>query len=268
MYKLLERFIEIVPQFEKVKEEQYAKQLAYDATVEIDRLFVKNNDEKINLWEVTFNTWEKHRKKIDETILRSSRNPSIDFSASCVIIPLKRNKKHTLVLFYEDNAQVRKLWQDQDFISEYYYQNSTDKPDSYTEEEWDLRRDDWDQAIGCDTPRNRGLCFTFTDERPPLPSKETLNHIPSNEKRAENILFDRYVNEKSAELQAKTQKNVTISEVMKIMDNWKDYKITEECQKQIIELTPTLLPIDFGYKNNNDNDGNTDTKDKDQHISK
>lgn len=47
---------------------------------------------------------------------------------------------------------------------EYYYQNQADMPDDITENEWDERRDFWDEAVGDDTWVERGLSFQHKPE--------------------------------------------------------------------------------------------------------
>lgn len=51
-----------------------------------------------------------------------------------------------------------------DNFTDYHYQNQSDKPDNITDEEWEQREKDWEEAIGPDyVPINHGMLFTFLD---------------------------------------------------------------------------------------------------------
>lgn len=105
------------------------------------------------------------------------RNDSFDFYGSiCVMSNENISGNKTLFLVYgslledyfnelldsedpDDIAFVKKYG-----IEEYMYYNNTDRPDVLTEEEWDLRRQDWDYALPTGVPSDAGITLDMFNE--------------------------------------------------------------------------------------------------------
>ena len=83
------------------------------------------------------------------------------FKSSIQIFPIK-NK--TLVMYF-GSSEGQKILEECGYVSDYHYQNQTDRPDNILEKEWKQRAMDWENAIGPDyIPINHGftvkLCNT------------------------------------------------------------------------------------------------------------
>ena len=85
-------------------------------------------------------------------------NSDYDFRCKLQVIPLKTKT----LLMYFGNCDLRKYITNNKYISDYHYQNQTDRPDYITSKEWNQRRKDWDKAIGPDyIPSNHGFAVNL-----------------------------------------------------------------------------------------------------------
>lgn len=81
--------------------------------------------------------------------------------ASILFIPC--NDK-TLGMYFGDSSYENILFEDTENIADYHYQDQTDQPDDISDEEWKMRKHDWDIAIGPDyIPINHGFEFQLLD---------------------------------------------------------------------------------------------------------
>jgi len=240
---LLLKFINIQPQFEKIKVEGYSKFLIENSVKYIDEKTIIG--EEVKQQEVLFDSYEKHCDIINEVIKKGLREPRLDFSASVSVLFLKRNT--TLLLLYCENKEMVELWNNLDFIEEYHYQNSTDKPEYITERLWNKRRKDWDIVLGDDAPIKRGYSFTFTDER--LPWFSLLNkekYTPDLEQRVSDYFSRSWINNRT--LAIMNEKNINTfdsASLFQAKDEWTKFKQTEEYQKQFEEIKQKLPVINF-----------------------
>ena len=69
-----------------------------------------------------------------------------DFRCSLHIYPL--GKKLLVLYVGRDNLQC--FVSQQPYLLDYHYQNQTDKPEKISDEEWETRKQDWEEAIGPD----------------------------------------------------------------------------------------------------------------------
>ena len=110
-----------------------------------------------NIIQVETNKIIKSAREIDET---KRRNPQFDFS--CEVSFLSSGSK-ILALLYSDRESFNKLWTSRPEVSEYHYQDQTDRPDEITRSQWTTRRKDWDKALGNSVAAKNGLSVTFTN---------------------------------------------------------------------------------------------------------
>lgn len=86
--------------------------------------------------------------------LKENRFLKYEFKGIMTIHPLE-NKTLTMIFGGKDVITYMKA---QPELSDYHYQNQTEKPDKISDEEWDIRKNDWDNAIGYDyIPSHHGL---------------------------------------------------------------------------------------------------------------
>ena len=80
--------------------------------------------------------------------------------AKMVYIP---HNDDIFAMFFSSYRYEKYILQNDNF-SDYHYQNQTDQPEDISDEEWEQRKKDWDEAIGPDyIPINHGMLFTFLD---------------------------------------------------------------------------------------------------------
>lgn len=277
--QLLKKFILLVPKFEELKRDLYYKELSRQAVSVIDKRnsdecqcnpeydrnghkimpetdttgeclackknTINNNDQ----YKILRELHDKNEKKIDDVMLYLSRQ-DCDYSCSCSVFPMGKNK--TLILFYCENRKMNDVWESLPFISDYHYQNSTDKPDRIPQKEWNKRRSDWDKVFGNDTPRERCYSFQFTIERLPyIKTKECLKHVPKKSKRTLDLIEDRYTGKEMQRLSETPEfkdKNRPYSLFEQARKNYLEYKKTDDFQKEVLSVFRSLVKIDFESK--------------------
>ena len=69
-----------------------------------------------------------------------------DFRCSLHIYPLRKK----LIALYVGRDSLQNIISIQPYLSDYHYQNQTDKPEKISDEEWEIRKQDWEEAIGPD----------------------------------------------------------------------------------------------------------------------
>ena len=237
---LLKQFVSHVQNFEALKHDLYYKSLAQEATFEIDKN--KNCDQYRIIRKVHDNNIEKVKKAIS----MGTREDN-DLSCRCSVFPMGKNK--TLILFYCEEKGMTDFWESLQFISEYHYQNSTDKPDYISTKDWNQRRRDWDKAIGNDLPSRRAYSFEFTYEKLPFRTNcsECLKHIPSKKERALESLYDSYTKKQFKRLKTlhKPGNDDLISVFNMARDNWFKYKKTVAYKKALHSVEKNLVKITF-----------------------
>jgi hypothetical protein len=135
-------------------------------------------------------------KRMVKSARQSEALPFYNLEACIHIIPIK-NK--TLILWYGESDQLRTIFECQDWIEGYHYQNQADRPEDLSEEEWELRRLDWEEALPNGVPSDRGFTVDLVDEEkfPFLPMNVFEGmRVPTVEERAYSITIHNYKPEK------------------------------------------------------------------------
>ena len=252
-YRLLRKFKPLVEKFNQVKKAGYAKHLARETAFKIDRLQrrgkPKEEEEEKTPWRRLRDFHDKNEEKVRQTIDRNQREPDLDYTANCVVLPL--HKKKTLILFYSDNQEVLDLWESQPFVQDYHYQNQTDQPDNLSRAEWARRKADWDRVLDWNVPGHTGYTFTFSFSSLPSPwwIKEQIEaNIPSLEERALHVLHDEYINafiKQKREEEKTADDDLKMSHYYKAKDAWHEFKKTKEFTAKMAEITQSLQPISY-----------------------
>ena len=89
------------------------------------------------------------------------------------------------LLLYFGNHKARAIIENDPNILDYHYQNQTDRPEYITEQEWNQRREDWNQAIGPDyVPSYHGFMVNLfnSDEAFTLYDNRFELSLPTEEK--------------------------------------------------------------------------------------
>lgn len=131
-------------------------------------------------------------EKIRQSKISSRRDFKWDYNCEIHIMPTKEKLLFTL---YTEKDEFKEIIESRPFIKEYIYQNQTDKPDEISDEEWDERARDWDEAIIGGIPANHGFTVSLVNtDAFPIVSSETIrkvsNRLRTKEQRAKVIAYD------------------------------------------------------------------------------
>ncbi|EGR4074983.1 hypothetical protein DDO73_18190 [Vibrio cholerae] len=124
-----------------------------------------------------------------DVLVKQHRNPKWDYSFEVCLLPWH---EHVLALFYiENDIEYRKTLLSAGF-EDYHYQDSTDKPSEISEQEWEMRRLAWEEALPIGTnPIDRGLSFslvTWHDYLYDATSEERISaNMPSESERRKSV---------------------------------------------------------------------------------
>ena len=102
------------------------------------------------------------RKAADDLVTKTSNavftydsEDDADYDVNVCIFPLEDKM---LAIYYAHNDELYNILIENPAFSDYGYWNNTDKPNHLTDEEWEQRRIDWDNAMpGCGIPRVAGI---------------------------------------------------------------------------------------------------------------
>lgn len=89
------------------------------------------------------------------------RDPRYDLDAELVLLasPAHTRSGHTLALLFAEHPGYHDTFGQLPGVSSYAYWNHTDRPTDVTVEEWQARRDAWDQALAGRPPAHVGLSW-------------------------------------------------------------------------------------------------------------
>lgn len=193
------------------------------------------------------NALESLRSRIDKRN-KFERDPQFDFGCNIMLFPMEDK---VLCLLYCEHSELEKIWNEN--VQEYHYQNQTDKPDEISNEEWEQRRKDWNEALGGDgwgRPIDNGFKFTFTDEEVSYPYpviEEVIAELPSFEERLAEISKEKYV---SDYIKSKTKEKSKQEQDDQLLEVWRHYteavtrlRQTEEGKQELAELSENLQPL-------------------------
>lgn len=96
------------------------------------------------------------RVKITQT--RRQRDPLVDTSFEIYVFPTP-DYEHTLMICNCEQQEMLDILYNDGWNTDFHYQNSTDKPDDVSPEEWQYRAKTWDAAMPSGRPVD--TCFTF-----------------------------------------------------------------------------------------------------------
>lgn len=120
--------------------------------------------------------WNCVEERVIEASKSDKRNFRYDFQSEVQILPIEN--KILLMYFGNDKDELLQVFENEPYISEYHYQNQTDKPDSISEEEWEERRRDWTDALPSWIPSDTGFTIQLVNiNKFPFPSQNGLSKI-------------------------------------------------------------------------------------------
>ena len=110
------------------------------------------------------------RKAADDLVTKTSNavftydsEDDADYDVNVCVFPLE-NKM--LAIYYAHNDELYSILKANPAFSDYGYWNNTDKPDDVSEEEWEQRKIDWDNALpGCGVPRVAGITLDIISSK-------------------------------------------------------------------------------------------------------
>lgn len=201
--------------------------------------------------------WMKLVDRIQEVEQAGKRDPEIDFAFQLNIYPVQGT---ILGIYHSEQDWMAEKWTQQAIVESYPYWNNTDPPKDVSEQEWNHRRQLWNQALDrIEEGRPAGLQAECVDTRgiaDPSEVEELVEHVPTLDARLEKVAKERLLQNMMQQAQqegrAKTQK------VMEFMHEYREWIRSEEGQKQLqqqkktlqgqipAEITPDLLMTDIG----------------------
>jgi len=92
---------------------------------------------------ITRDLWER-QAKVQKT---QQRDPEVDFSLELAILPIQRTM---LGIFYTEQSCFEQILRRCNWFKDYGYWDISDRPDNVSEHAWELRRRDWETAVGDD----------------------------------------------------------------------------------------------------------------------
>jgi hypothetical protein len=115
-----------------------------------------------------------------EAIRISGGRSSEDYETNWVIFPQPSGQM--LALLFTEQDHVRKIWESHPAITPYPYWDNCEGPEDVSDQNWELRGKEWDQALPTDIPATSGLTFQVYSEyqgpRLPEEAHDLLPYFP------------------------------------------------------------------------------------------
>lgn len=208
--EILPILIKVAPEIKEVCKIEYLEDIYEMATFQFDKEKEKSFDE---LKEYFF----------DDEYSKDNHNNGL----LAMLFPYENS---TYIMFFGNTKHIKIIEKYIDLI-DFHYQNSTDKPDEITENDWNNRINIWDKILGGDgwgKPIDYGFQFTLSEKMPcsyyDLLTMKKIK-IPSNEKRAGRLVL---------------WKNRNLINKDKIYSSVSDFQKTE-LYKELVKIQITKL---------------------------
>lgn len=212
------------------------KEQFYNVAFKHDTNTFKKRQEKYEKGNVLYHLYQTLRIRYEHVQQTQIRDNQVDFDAEVVYIPLEDK---ILALYYAENEALQTLWENEELVNSYGYWNNTDPDETCTEEEWEQRRNDWDEALpGFTLPIQAGVTATFVKGFHPyhgLSETSIVAHLPSLEIRAKKYAKEEKFKQLSNQY-AQDKKN-TIYEILEKITSFLD---SEEGQEQLRALEKSI----------------------------
>jgi hypothetical protein len=177
---------------------------------------------------------------------------SFDLQCSVVSIPMQRkNRELTLFLLYDNSPGelYRKSFKKRLKPVEFCYWNNTDQPAGMSDEDWEERREIWDEAISWDPPAERGFTFEcITKFRMPI---VRLDEIMAETKRIDfqtrvDRVVEEYVEGQRVKELRKQRKKFELSDIRKWTLSSAGKRATQDARKRArVRLSRTITKEDL-----------------------
>ncbi len=111
---------------------------------------------KSPLPEAWSSVWEKQR----EVKRTGIRNPLVDFEFSISLMP---HEGDVYGIVFTERHDWREMWLAKDFVEDFSYWNSGDRPEEFTAEEWENRYATWSALLEQGNYRTPSMCGFYAD---------------------------------------------------------------------------------------------------------
>lgn len=183
---LLDKFKLLQKQLMKTAITEECKVLARLATRRLDLATITGQEDANPFYSAAEELSERQRR----VKITGQRDPSVDFSFSVVAIPTDH-----LILgtFYSENEVLVEMFSKQNWVEDYHYQDSTDKPSEISQFEWETREKTWKKFLNINAPTMySGFTYTMTEISNAFGAKmeQVADQIPDLEERARGLAAD------------------------------------------------------------------------------
>lgn len=197
----------------------------------------------------------EHRDRVKKIKNTNLRDPEVDFDFEIVILPIKDK---ILGTHYTEQGEFLKLLSEKPWFKRYGYWDNTNQDSSCTDEEWDKRYYDWEEAMpGYDTPAYLGFSVQLTNPNMfnVLSDHEELFNslIPDKIKRAKPIIQTQmrkeYLDRENIKYDSKSK--LADEQLREIWDKVYDFNkllkttLKEEYESKTTEMATKLCDLDY-----------------------
>ncbi len=157
-------------------------------------------------------TWGSVLDMQKEVKTKGIRNPLVDFEFSICLFPFEGS---VYGIVYTERQDWLSMWLEKDFVEEFAYWNSGDRPEEYTEEEWNSRYEIWMSILEQGSHRVPAMCgfnADCTHEYEHPTSEEVLAAVPSFAERVREQARLRVMSEELSRRRDERQASMTEEE--------------------------------------------------------
>lgn len=129
-------------------ETESAKLLANISIDHLDKdlwLAVDSSNTTSTMKDEIFKAWDAVQSRVHAIKTTDRRDPAVDFEFSLTLFPIKDK---VLAIPICENRNLLSILTNQPYVKEYGYWDNTDQPEGISDEDWAVRSQDWDKAVG------------------------------------------------------------------------------------------------------------------------
>ncbi|MAM84506.1 MAG: hypothetical protein CL472_07540 [Acidobacteria bacterium] len=185
--------------------------------------------------DLVYHAYKEACDRFRDTRNEHSRDAEIDTHFEIALIPTE-NPEETLFMCFCEHQKMLDVIYDAKWNEDFHYQNSTDRPEGVSENEWKRREELWDQSMPTGRPADVGLiCEIFDGKISHHADQESiLRSIPDTQSRIKKLARVAY-------LQNATESDDSFDSIMKAVETFAENLDVQEQWKAIV--APAIVPL-------------------------
>lgn len=194
LLSLHESFNNLRAPIKEIAHKVTAEAIARYAVFFIDRSMIDTNKKQNEVDPPLMQSKSLFMQRQQQVQMQRYKDPDVDFQCEVTIHPIDDDT--ILGISFTERPDIRNLLLEQDFIEEFCYWDNTDILDGVSEEDWKIRGDLWEKALGNNSPAMAGytICLSNVTGSVTTTIDDVMKNLPTFDARVELLATEEVVN--------------------------------------------------------------------------